>query len=166
MIKKFEQYNNSDIDPYGEEEWEDEDSIKEGDIVICINNDIGTIDAEGNWILTGKNILVLGLDYEVIDLLYYGRMLTLRGVKGVWDISRFVKEKRIQEHIHYLMDDYDDRPQREEMIDVVGLPSGQYAQIRRKDYEDFLTQYINWSERLKCYVCRDKDFEKIFNINV
>jgi len=36
MIKTFETFN--ELDPYGEENWEDDDIFEKGDIVICVND--------------------------------------------------------------------------------------------------------------------------------
>ena len=80
MIKQFEQYINSDIDPYNEEDWQDKLDIKEGDIVICIND------------VLSRGRLKKGLDYVVIDLLYNRGFLTLRGVKGAWAKHLLIKQ--------------------------------------------------------------------------
>jgi len=50
-----------------------------------------------------------------------------------------------------------------ETLELVGLPSGEYFTITRKQYnrDPRLSQLINWSERLKCYAYRDKDRNKI-----
>jgi hypothetical protein len=69
------------------------------------------------------------------------------------------EEWDLDEHIHYLMDDYDE--EEDEKMDVVGLPSGTYFEMKKSEYTKMLQTYINWSEKLKCYVYRDKDEDQI-----
>jgi len=64
--------------------------------------------------------------------------------------------KKYNEHIAYLDDEYDP----EEIMELVGLPSGLYFEIKRKDHSK-VQQFVNWSERLETYVYRDKDYAKI-----
>lgn len=73
-----------------------------------------------------------------------------------------VNVEKINEHIHYLMDDYEDKDEEEnDIMEVVALPSGFYFTIDRKKYTEKLMRYITWSEKLKMYVCRDKDLNRI-----
>lgn len=41
-----------------------------------------------------------------------------------------------------------------ETLELVGFPNGEYFTITRKQYnkDSRLSQIINWSERLKCYI--------------
>ncbi len=64
--------------------------------------------------------------------------------------------KSFNEHIGYLEDEYDP----EEIMELVGLPSGLYFQIKRREHSK-VQQLVNWSERLNSYVYRDKDYTKI-----
>lgn len=64
--------------------------------------------------------------------------------------------KNYNEHISYL-DDFSDP---EEKILLVGLPSGECFEIKRKDYYE-IQNIANWSERYKCYTYRDKNYNDI-----
>lgn len=65
--------------------------------------------------------------------------------------------KSYLEHIGYLDDDdYDP----DEIIELVGLPSGVFLETKRKNYTK-IQQIANWSERLNTYTFRDKDYHKI-----
>ena len=70
--------------------------------------------------------------------------------------------KKYYEHIAYLEDDYEDP---NEVLEIVGLPSGLYFEILRKKYnESNISSVVNWSEKYKCYVYRDKDYSKIMQL--
>lgn len=56
-------------------------------------------------------------------------------------------------------DDFDYDP--DEILDLVGLPSGQYFTITRKEYSFKLKEIVTWSENLHMYVYRDKDYPTI-----
>lgn len=60
------------------------------------------------------------------------------------------------EHIAYLDDEYDP----DETLELVGLPSGQYFTIKRRQHSK-IQMLVNWSDRLQTYVFRDKDYNKI-----
>jgi len=63
------------------------------------------------------------------------------------------------EHIAYLDDDgFDYDP--DEILPLVGLPSGEYMEIKRKNYGK-IQRIANWSERLNAYTFRDKDYKKL-----
>jgi hypothetical protein len=64
--------------------------------------------------------------------------------------------RKYNEHIAYLDDDYDP----EEVMELVGRPSGVYFTMKRKDHGK-VQQMVNWSEQLQMYVYRDKDYTKI-----
>jgi hypothetical protein len=64
--------------------------------------------------------------------------------------------KKYNEHIAYLNDYYDP----EEIMELVGIPSGLYFTIKRKDHTK-VQQLVNWSEKLQTYTYRDKDYAKI-----
>lgn len=66
--------------------------------------------------------------------------------------------KKFNEHIAYL-DDYDP----DETLELVGLPSGVYFTIKRKEHGR-VQQLVNWSEKLQTYVYRDKDYDKIVSL--
>jgi len=68
--------------------------------------------------------------------------------------------KKYLEHIHYLNDDFDYDP--EEIINIVFLPSGEYLETKRRFFED-VQKFSNWSDRLQCYVIRDKDYNKVIS---
>ena len=80
MIKNYSTYINenihSDIDPFGEEEWDDETILKPGDKVICIND-------------TYNNQLKLGKEYEIKDIDYEENTLILVGNMYNFNIRRF-----------------------------------------------------------------------------
>ena len=80
MIKKFEQYN--ELDPYGEEDWDEKEEFHVGDIVICIND------------LGGKRHLKKGVNYKVLDIRFLGgyQYLHLMGIGDWWDSGLFKKE--------------------------------------------------------------------------
>lgn len=65
--------------------------------------------------------------------------------------------KNYLEHISY--PDYDEYDP-DEIIELVGLPSGVFLETIRKNYS--IIQHIaNWSEKLKTYTFRDKDYSRI-----
>ncbi len=68
---------------------------------------------------------------------------------------------KYNEHIQSDQDDdgFDYDPN--EVLDLVGLPSGQYFTITRKEYTYKLKEIITWSENLHMYAYRDKDYTKI-----
>jgi hypothetical protein len=87
MIIKFKIFeNNIDIDPYGEEDWNDENEIKEGDIVLCIQSK----EATGNLPLV-KHEIKKGINYEVIDVGHNEIFITVKGVSGWWNKRLFKK---------------------------------------------------------------------------
>lgn len=165
-----ENINHSKDDPYDEEDWTDEndwtvnrgfdEDIKYHDTVICLHS----------MFRNGKEVLKEGIDYMVIEVHPNGRMLCLQGVGNWWRKNLFRKQTpedeyfgKFDEHIAYLEDDEPDELPKEdlfELLDVVSLPSGQYLQINRKLYNT-QKNIISWSERLKSYVCRDKDMQHI-----
>jgi hypothetical protein len=83
MIKTFEQYN--EIDPYGEEDWNenDEERISKGDIVICIDDN----DPYNGYLQKGQN-------YKVKDIAFADSSIKLEGGPDWWyQTKRFVKKK-------------------------------------------------------------------------
>lgn len=64
--------------------------------------------------------------------------------------------KKYNEHIAYL-EEHDDP---NGIVQLVGLPSGEYSEIKRKYYYK-IQNIATWSERYKCYTYRDKDYHKI-----
>jgi len=48
----------------------------------------------------------------------------------------------------------------EEILPLVGLPSGEYIEIKRKNYGK-IQRIATWSERLHTYTFRDKDYKKL-----
>jgi hypothetical protein len=156
---------NNDIDPYDEEDWgkdalDIKQDIKIGDTVICIDN--------AN-VKPGTAAPFLKMEYKVLDILKNGRLLhvelkhpkSMGNVIGKYMAYRFIKKENVDEHIHYLMDDYDEED--DEILELVGRPSGQYLTIKRSEYTDDIKRYVNWSENLKMYVFRDKDLVKILS---
>lgn len=67
--------------------------------------------------------------------------------------------KSFKEHIAYL-DDGDFEYDPEEILELVGLPSGEFFQIRRKNYSR-VQQWVNWSEKLQSYVFIDRFLPRI-----
>lgn len=65
--------------------------------------------------------------------------------------------KKYNEHIAYLENDDADP---NEILDVVGIPSGLYYGVKRKNYSKIESR-CSWSNTYKCYVYRDKDLELI-----
>ena len=65
--------------------------------------------------------------------------------------------KNYLEHISY--PDYDEYDP-DEIIELVGLPSGVFFETKRKNYSK-IQRIANWSERLNTYTFRDKDYSKI-----
>jgi hypothetical protein len=65
----------------------------------------------------------------------------------------------MEEHIAYLEDEYNP----DEIMELVGKPSGLYFEIKRKD-QFKVQQWVNWSEKLQMYVYRDKDYDKIIGL--
>jgi len=86
---KLNENIHSDIDPYGEEEWDDDnDDFKIGDIIICTNR---------NGAYRGENQLYVGREYTVVDDLYG---LTIRDnmtgkLMDGWFKYRFKKKRNI-----------------------------------------------------------------------
>jgi len=78
-IKLFEEFN--ELDPYGEEDWNDENEIKKGDIVTTIR------DIES---LTGK-IIRKGVDYKVVDIAFGGNYISLKGQSSWFLVNAFKK---------------------------------------------------------------------------
>lgn len=165
FIRKInENIDHSDEDPYDEEDWTDigiDRDFKYGDTVICLQS----VWKDGN--IAKKQLLHKDLDYEVTEVGYHGNRICVRGVPNWWRKDLFRKqtpedEYFCKEHIAYLEDDEPDEIKQDpfEIIDVVSLPSGQFLQIYRDQY-DKQRNIINWSERLKCYVCRDKDLDAV-----
>jgi len=63
--------------------------------------------------------------------------------------------KKYLEHIAF-DDDYDPN----EIIELVGLPSGLFLETKRKNYSK-IQNITNWSERLNTYTFRDENYTKI-----
>lgn len=75
-----------------------------------------------------------------------------------------MKLLKYNEHIHYLTDEEDSDYDPNEILELVGLPSGLYMTMFRKEYSLRLKEIITWSENLKMYTYRDKDYSKIMYI--
>lgn len=69
--------------------------------------------------------------------------------------------KKYNEHIAYLDDGDEYDPN--EILEVVGIPSGLYFEIKRKSYTN-VQEWVNWSEKYQCYIYRDKDYDKIMGL--
>lgn len=157
---------NNDLDPYDEEDWHDSLLINPGDEVECIKSESsmrGIIDKYEGYI---RPDIKAGKKYKIKQInLFNPSLVYLFDNEGVFHIDSF--RKLTNEHIHYLMDDDDDDYEppklkfKDEIIEVVCLPTGTYFTIKKKKYTEALMKYITWSERLKMYVCRDKDLNKI-----
>lgn len=83
MIKNFENFN--EIDPYGEEDWDDDEVFNKGDIVICAN-DIGD----------ENNYLKIGNEYKVKKIhFFYKDFISLEGPceNYLYHPKRFKKKK-------------------------------------------------------------------------
>jgi len=72
--------------------------------------------------------------------------------------------KKYNEHIHYLTDEDDADYNPDEIIELVGMPSGMYFTITRKEFKPKLKEFVNWSVNLQMYVYRDKDYSKVMYI--
>ena len=83
MIKTFEQFH--ELDPYGEEDWNDENSINVGDFVKCVKTDCYTT---GN---PKGTPFIYDAIYKVIDV--NEGFIEVEGVGGAWMIERFKKIK-------------------------------------------------------------------------
>ena len=69
--------------------------------------------------------------------------------------------RKYNEHIAYLDDGDDYDPN--EILEVVGIPSGLYFEIKRKSYTN-VQEWVNWSEKYQCYIYRDKDYDKVMGL--
>lgn len=75
-----------------------------------------------------------------------------------------MKLHKYNEHIHYLTDEEDLDYDPNEIMELVGLPSGLYLTMFRKEYSNKLKEFITWSENIKMYTYRDKDYSKLMYI--
>lgn len=96
-------------------------------------------------------------------MIYRNQMGPVTGfhIEKLRDIVKLLK---YNEHIHYLADEEDSDYDPNEIMELVGLPSGLYFTIPRRYYSDKLKGIITWSEKFKMYTYRDKDYTKIMQI--
>ena len=61
-------------------------------------------------------------------------------------------------------DEEDDFNDPNEVLEIVGLPSGEYTEIKRILYTSEVQKLVNWSQKSGCYVYRDKDRDKVMKL--
>lgn len=75
--------------------------------------------------------------------------------------------KKYNEHIAYLNDDIpsDDikKPSTSDTLELVGLPSGLYFEIKRSDYHK-VQRYVTWSDKYDTHVYLDNFYDKLLNV--
>jgi hypothetical protein len=100
--------DHSDIDPLGEEDWNDEEKyIKVGDIVTCIR----ALDLPKPY----NEYLVIGNNYKVNDIFNY--YISLEHVPGFWHKIRFVKKIELNEN-HSDIDPFDEEDWNDNKVNV------------------------------------------------
>jgi hypothetical protein len=68
--------------------------------------------------------------------------------------------KRYSKYINENLDtDYDPN----EILEMVGLPSGLYFEIKRKDYSK-IQNLCNWNDKLRTYTYKDENYNKIMYV--
>lgn len=85
MIKRFENFN--DIDPYNEENWEEEEEWQINDIIICVDNFLQKYRLTKN-----KEYVILSTSNPTANQRYYG-IIDDMGDKTYWDNHRFKLKK-------------------------------------------------------------------------
>jgi hypothetical protein len=141
----------NDIDPYGEEDWFDENTIKEGDVVLCLRDYYSML---GSIVFKDEKYEIERINSIDPDIIY------IKNKDWFFPRNIFKKINDTNEHIHFDDDDDDWIEYMGEMVDLVGLPSGTYYRITRMQLKQ-IQKYTSWSEKTKAYVYRDKDENKV-----